>query len=119
MEATKKIRNILGLTLSSPLIIAGPCSAESEEQVIRTAKEISALNKASIFRAGIWKPRTRPGQFEGVGEIGLEWLKKAKKETGLKTEKQTSLLSLDDKIVLLISFTKLSKSDSEFFPSIE
>lgn len=85
MEATKKIRNILGLTLSSPLIIAGPCSAESEEQVIRTAKEISALNKASIFRAGIWKPRTRPGQFEGVGEIGLEWLKKAKKETGLKT----------------------------------
>jgi len=65
-----------------PVIIAGPCSAESEEQVIKTAK---ALAKQGIdcFRSGIWKPRTRPGSFEGVGEIGLNWLKTVKQETGL------------------------------------
>ena len=85
MEATSKIRNVLGLTLDSPLIIAGPCSAETEEQVLATAKQIAALKRVSIFRAGIWKPRTRPGQFEGIGSIGLEWLKKVKAETGLPT----------------------------------
>ncbi len=85
MEATSKIRNVLGLTLSSPLVIAGPCSAESEEQVLTTAREIAATKRVSILRAGIWKPRTRPGQFEGIGSIGLEWLKKAKAETGLPT----------------------------------
>ena len=65
-----------------PIIIAGPCSAESEEQVLKTAK---ALAKQGIdcFRSGIWKPRTRPGSFEGVGSIGLSWLKKVKEETGL------------------------------------
>lgn len=83
MEATKKIRNVLGLTLSSPLIIAGPCSAETEEQVLETARKIASFKRASIFRAGIWKPRTRPGSFEGIGSIGLEWLKKVKAETGL------------------------------------
>ena len=72
-----------GLGLNSPLVISGPCSAESEEQVINTAKEIKALGKVNVLRAGIWKPRTRPGSFEGVGEIGLEWLKSAKKETGM------------------------------------
>ncbi len=66
-----------------PLVIAGPCSAENEEQVINTAKELSALG-IKIFRAGIWKPRTRPNNFEGVGTIGLQWLKAAKKETGIK-----------------------------------
>ena len=86
MEATSKIRNVLGLTLSSPLVIAGPCSAETEEQVMQTAREIAALKRVSIFRAGIWKPRTRPGQFEGIGSIGLEWLKKVKAETGLPTQ---------------------------------
>lgn len=85
MEATNKIRNVLGLTLSSPLVIAGPCSAETEDQVLQTAREIAALKRVSILRAGIWKPRTRPGQFEGIGSIGLEWLKKAKAETGLPT----------------------------------
>ena len=66
-----------------PIVIAGPCSAESEEQVLKTAK---ALAKQGIdcFRSGIWKPRTRPGSFEGVGAIGLNWLKKVKAETGLK-----------------------------------
>src|SRR5688500_3205354 len=83
MEATTKIRNVLGLTLSSPLIIAGPCSAETEEQVLDTARKIAALKRVSIFRTGIWKPRTRPGSFEGIGITGLEWLKKVKAETGL------------------------------------
>ncbi|MBI4945113.1 MAG: bifunctional 3-deoxy-7-phosphoheptulonate synthase/chorismate mutase type II [Bacteroidetes bacterium] len=83
--ATSTNINILGLSLTSPLIIAGPCSAETEEQVLSTAKQIASLKKASIFRAGIWKPRTRPGSFEGVGSAGLEWLKKVKAETGLLT----------------------------------
>ncbi len=67
------------------LIISGPCSAETKEQVIATATQIAALNKVHLFRAGIWKPRTRPGMFEGVGSIGLEWLLEAKKITGLPT----------------------------------
>ena len=71
--------------LNEPLIIAGPCSAESEEQLMQTAKEIAALGKVKVFRSGIWKPRTRPGNFEGVGEEGLKWLEQAKKETGLLT----------------------------------
>ena len=67
------------------LFIAGPCSAESEEQVLRTGAEISRLTGIKIYRAGIWKPRTRPGSFEGVGVPGLEWLQKLKKETGMLT----------------------------------
>jgi len=82
-SAQTKNRTILGLKLTGPLIIAGPCSAETEEQVLSTAKQIASLGKVNIFRAGIWKPRTRPGQFEGIGSIGLEWLKKVKSETGL------------------------------------
>ncbi len=68
--------------LSHPLVIAGPCSAETEEQVLKIAQELKESD-VSIFRAGIWKPRTRPGGFEGVGAIGLKWLQKAKAETGL------------------------------------
>jgi len=68
-----------------PLIIAGPCSAETEIQVLATAREIKKQCKNAIFRAGIWKPRTRPGNFEGVGGIGLKWLKTVKEHTGLKT----------------------------------
>ena len=67
---------------SKPIIIAGPCSAETEEQVMTTARELAA-NGTKIFRAGIWKPRTMPGGFEGVGEEGLQWLKKVKEETGM------------------------------------
>ncbi len=66
-----------------PIVIAGPCSAESEEQVLTTAKALAQQN-IDLFRAGIWKPRTRPGSFEGVGRIGLKWLQKVKSETGLK-----------------------------------
>ncbi|MBX7124570.1 MAG: bifunctional 3-deoxy-7-phosphoheptulonate synthase/chorismate mutase type II [Cyclobacteriaceae bacterium] len=66
-----------------PIIISGPCSAETEEQMVATAKQIAATNRVHAIRAGIWKPRTRPGQYEGAGEEGLKWLIQAKKETGL------------------------------------
>ncbi len=66
-----------------PVIISGPCSAESEEQVLQTARKINELNKVAIFRAGIWKPRTSPSEFEGIGKIGLKWLDKVKNETDL------------------------------------
>jgi len=68
-----------------PLLISGPCSAETEEQVMETARQLAALNKVDVFRAGIWKPRTRPNAFEGVGHEGLKWLKRVKEETGLPT----------------------------------
>ncbi|MDO8899004.1 MAG: bifunctional 3-deoxy-7-phosphoheptulonate synthase/chorismate mutase type II [Bacteroidales bacterium] len=71
-----------GCDMSRPVIIAGPCSAETEEQTLATAKELSALG-VKIFRAGLWKPRTRPGAFEGVGVEGLPWMQKVKKETGM------------------------------------
>ena len=67
-----------------PVIIAGPCSAETEDQVLETARRINNLGKVDIFRAGIWKPRTRPDSFEGVGKVGLPWLQSVKKETGLQ-----------------------------------
>ncbi len=66
-----------------PLIISGPCSAETEEQVLETARQLAATNQVDMLRAGIWKPRTKPGMFEGVGSIGLSWIKKARQITGL------------------------------------
>src|SRR5258705_5283538 len=66
-----------------PLIISGPCSAETEEQVLATAKRLADTGRVDIMRAGIWKPRTKPGMFEGVGAKGLPWLQQAKKLTGL------------------------------------
>ena len=71
-----------GIELSRPIVIAGPCSAETEEQVMNTARELAA-NGIKIFRAGIWKPRTRPGAFEGVGSEGLPWMQRVKRETGM------------------------------------
>lgn len=68
-----------------PLIISGPCSAETEEQVIETAQRLANTGKVDILRAGVWKPRTKPGQFEGIGTKGLQWVLKAKKGTGLLT----------------------------------
>jgi chorismate mutase len=65
-----------------PWVIAGPCSAETEEQVLETAKDL-ASKEIKIFRAGVWKPRTKPGGFEGVGSVGLQWLKRVKEETGM------------------------------------
>ena len=64
--------------IKRPLIIAGPCSAETEEQVMETAVRLQKTGKVDIMRAGIWKPRTRPGSFEGIGTKGLPWLQSAK-----------------------------------------
>ena len=66
-----------------PFVIAGPCSAETEHQVMETAMGLAAIPQVKVFRAGIWKPRTRPGAFEGVGRAGLKWLQRVQKETGL------------------------------------
>ena len=71
-----------GVDPKRPIIIAGPCSAETEEQVMETARDL-AKNGVKIFRAGIWKPRTKPGGFEGGGAAGLAWLQAVKKETGM------------------------------------
>lgn len=85
MENSKNMRKWLDdLKLDHPLVIAGPCSAETEEQVLKIAHDLKDSD-VNYFRAGIWKPRTRPGNFEGVGALGLKWLQKVKEETGLKT----------------------------------
>lgn len=82
----KNLENNWVKEFPKPLIIAGPCSAESESQMLETARRIKETNaEVPIFRAGIWKPRTKPNGFEGVGVIGLNWLKKVKEEYGFKT----------------------------------
>ncbi len=75
---------INGIDSKRPIVIAGPCSAESREQVLETAASLAAKG-IKIFRAGIWKPRTKPGGFEGVGAVGLPWLKEVKQTTGMLT----------------------------------
>ena len=85
---TKKLSGIIPAekwlkNCTTPLIIAGPCSAETEEQVMNTARQLKNTGVVNVFRAGIWKPRTQPNTFEGVGSIGLEWLRRVKKETGM------------------------------------
>lgn len=85
MENKKELRNWLdAFGLDHPLVIAGPCSAETEDQVLNIAHQLKDSD-ATVLRAGIWKPRTRPGNFEGVGALGLKWLQRAKKETGMLT----------------------------------
>lgn len=74
-----------GMELRRPLLIAGPCSAESEEQVLATVHGLRAAGHVQVFRAGVWKPRTRPGAFEGMGDAALPWLQRVKAETGLRT----------------------------------
>lgn len=76
---------------ANPLIIAGPCSAESEEQVLQTARELAKIPQVAAFRCGLWKPRTRPGDFEGRGEEAMAWLKRVKQETGLKVAVEVAL----------------------------
>ncbi len=85
MDIIVDVKEILRDKMASkrPFIIAGPCSAETEEQFLSTALQLHALGKIDVLRAGIWKPRTRPGSFEGVGVEGLPWLQKAKELTGL------------------------------------
>src|SRR5438128_10058579 len=80
LNAASAVEEVLN---KRPLIIAGPCSAETEEQVIQTATRLAATGKVDMLRAGIWKPRTRPGSFEGIGTKGLPWLQQAKKASGL------------------------------------
>lgn len=83
MENNKDLKTWLdNMNLSHPLVIAGPCSAETEEQVLKTAHLLKETD-TTVLRAGLWKPRTRPGNFEGVGSKGLKWLQRAKDETGL------------------------------------
>ena len=81
--------NWCGECIKRPIVIAGPCSAETEEQVLATARELSAIG-IKIFRAGIWKPRTRPNAFEGVGSEGLRWLRLVKEETGMLTSTEVA-----------------------------
>src|SRR6476659_8147744 len=84
MQATQTSKEFVQSTWNKrPLIIAGPCSAETEEQVLETAVRLHKTGKVDMMRAGIWKPRTRPGSFEGIGTKGLPWLQKAKQLTGL------------------------------------
>lgn len=85
MEVSGQIAkpDILNTWKKRPLIISGPCSAETEGQVLETARQLAATGKVDMLRAGIWKPRTRPGMFEGVGSQGLPWLQKARQLTGL------------------------------------
>jgi len=71
-----------GVSSQRPIVMAGPCSAETEEQVMATARSVANIG-VKIFRAGIWKPRTKPGGFEGIGSEGLQWLKRVKRETGM------------------------------------
>ena len=80
LEQSKSINEVWN---KRPLIISGPCSAETEEQVLATAQRLKATGKVDMLRAGIWKPRTRPGSFEGIGTKGLPWMQKAKALTGL------------------------------------
>lgn len=83
MENNKNLKTWMDkMNLSHPLVIAGPCSAETEEQVLKTAHLLKDTD-TTVLRAGLWKPRTRPGNFEGVGSKGLKWLQRAKDETGL------------------------------------
>lgn len=73
---------IPNIELERPIIISGPCSAETEEQLLSTAHQLSKIG-VKIFRAGVWKPRTKPGGFEGVGKPGLEWMQRVRRETGM------------------------------------
>ena len=82
MELELERIQLPGVPEERPVVIAGPCSAETEEQVMNTARQLASKGQ-KIFRAGIWKPRTKPGGFEGVGVEGLAWLKQVKQETGM------------------------------------
>ena len=82
MKLTLNALEFPGVDAQRPIVIAGPCSAESQEQVLKTASELASRG-VRIFRAGIWKPRTKPGGFEGIGSVGLQWLKRVKQETGM------------------------------------
>ena len=75
-QAIETKKEVEALLQKRPLIISGPCSAETEDQVVQTATRLAATGKVDILRAGIWKPRTRPGSFEGIGTKGLPWFRR-------------------------------------------
>src|SRR5580692_8080678 len=82
--ATKSAKEVVQAASNKrPLIISGPCSAETEEQTVETMTRLAKTGKVDIVRAGIWKPRTRPGSFEGIGTKGLPWLQRGRSLTGL------------------------------------
>ncbi len=89
MELELQPLNLTGIEQKRPLVIAGPCSAETEEQVMDTARQLAA-NGVKILRAGIWKPRTKPGGFEGNGEKALPWMKRVKEELGMLTSTEVA-----------------------------
>ena len=93
MELELKPLALPGIPEERPIVIAGPCSAETEEQVMNTATAL-ANKGVKIFRAGIWKPRTKPGGFEGVGTEGLEWMKRVKAERACLPPPKWPLLSM-------------------------
>src|SRR3954462_8393272 len=102
MQATES-NNMKEITMAAwnkrPLIISGPCSAETEPQVLETCQRLASTGKMDMLRAGIWKPRTRPGSFEGIGVNGLPWLLQAKKLTGLPTTVEVATVRQGDDAV--------------------
>src|SRR5664279_2407379 len=101
VTATKSMKEITQEAwIKRPLIISGPCSAETEEQVMQTAVQLQQTGKVDIMRAGIWKPRTRPGSFEGIGTKGLPWLQKARDLTGIPIAVAVALRGVDVPVLI-------------------
>lgn len=121
MEPIKPIQ-FKGVAPKRPIMIAGPCSAETEEQVLTTARALTEYG-IKIFRAGIWKPRTKPGGFEGVGARGLPWLQRVKKETGMLVATKVAThqhveAALDAGIDILWIRTRTSATPSPYKKSL-
>src|SRR5687767_8658477 len=98
-DSKPEVENIFSKKGNRPFLIAGPCSAETEEQVMCVAHGLADAG-INLFRSGIWKPRTRPGVFEGLGSIALPWLQRVKEETGLKTTIEVANAKQVDKALL-------------------
>ena len=108
MENKKEMKNWLDdMKLDHPLVIAGPCSAETEEQVLKIAHELKDTD-VSYYRAGIWKPRTRPGNFEGVGALGLGWLKKVKVYGNIALLYSNEIKTIHHYMLLYITYLELN-----------
>ena len=117
MDFTSLQSSLLG---QSPVIIAGPCSAETQEQTLATARQLNEIG-IKIFRAGLWKPRTMPGAFEGVGTAGLQWLRRVKEETGMTVSRivfnRTKFFEPSN--TLMCNFTAFVTDDHELHPNEE
>jgi len=106
MNKTSNLENILS---KKPLIISGPCSAETREQLLDTAVQLKETGQVDILRAGIWKPRTKPGMFEGVGSKGLPWLQEASQLTGLPTAVEVATAKQVEEALRYSSFHSLDR----------